>query len=50
MLTFAIYLKYLWKRKILWPHNSNEILHQAQVFTVDQMLSRTLDTLYFCAT
>ena len=51
MSTFVIYAsKYLWKRINLWAHDSTGILHPAKVFTLGQMLSRTLYGLYFCAT
>ena len=39
------------KEKKLWTHDSIRILHPAfTVYTVGQMLIRTLDVLYFCAT
>ena len=51
MSTFVIYVsKYLWKRKKLKAHDSTGIILSVLVFTVSQMLSRTLDGLYFSAT
>ena len=39
------------KEKKLWTYDSIRILHPAfAVYTVGQMLIRTLDVLYFCAT
>ena len=38
------------KQKNLWAHDSTGILHPTWVLIVGQMLSRTLDGLYSCAT
>ena len=39
------------KEEKLWTHDSIRILHPAfTVYTVGQMLIRTVDVLYFCAT